>query len=94
LKAYGTGYSWNKIYEANKELIGKNPSVLSTGVKLVLPASEVATTEYTVVRGDNLWNISVKMCGTGFAWESIAAVNNLPNPRIIQPGIVLKVQCK
>ncbi len=37
LRAYGDGYAWTKIYNANKKLIGSNPSVLFTGVELSLP---------------------------------------------------------
>ena len=37
LRAYGDGYAWTKIYNANKKLIGSNPSVLYTGVELSLP---------------------------------------------------------
>jgi LysM repeat protein len=36
-KIYGNGNLWNKIYEANKKLIGKNPNKIQVGMKLVIP---------------------------------------------------------
>lgn len=37
VRAYGDGYAWTKIYNANKMKIGKNPSLLYSGVELTLP---------------------------------------------------------
>ncbi|PWU23563.1 hypothetical protein C5B42_02510 [Candidatus Cerribacteria bacterium 'Amazon FNV 2010 28 9'] len=37
LTEYGSGYSWVKIYSANKKLIGKNPGVIRPGMQLSLP---------------------------------------------------------
>lgn len=37
VRAYGDGYAWTKIYNANKKVIGKNPSILYSGVELSLP---------------------------------------------------------
>lgn len=37
VRAYGDGYAWTKIYNANKKAIGKNPNVLFSGVELNLP---------------------------------------------------------
>lgn len=37
LRAYGDGYAWTKIYNANKKVIGANPSRLYAGVELTLP---------------------------------------------------------
>jgi len=34
---YGDGAKWNKIYEANKKTIGKNPDKIYPGQKLVIP---------------------------------------------------------
>jgi len=41
---------------------------------------------YTVVKGDNLWNISVRAYGDGFKWTEIAKANNLTNPGLIHSG--------
>jgi nucleoid-associated protein YgaU len=44
---------------------------------------------YTVIKGDNLWNIAVRAYGDGFRWTDIARANNLANPRMIFSGNVL-----
>lgn len=43
---------------------------------------------YTVVSGDNLWNIAVRAYGDGFRWKEIAQANNLINPSLIHRGNV------
>jgi len=37
VNTYGDGYQWSKIYQANKTLIGRDPDLLISGAKLVLP---------------------------------------------------------
>lgn len=44
---------------------------------------------YTVVHGDNLWNIAVAKYGNGYKWVDIAKANNLANPSLIHAGNVL-----
>lgn len=52
--------------------------------------SQVPTAgEYTVVAGDNLWQIAVKSYNDGYKWVEIARANNLANPNLIHPGNVL-----
>lgn len=46
---------------------------------------------YTVIKGDNLWNIAVRAYGDGFRYEDIARANNLANPRMIFSGNVLQI---
>jgi nucleoid-associated protein YgaU len=36
-KAYGDPSKWDKIYQANKALIGPNPNLIKPGQKLVIP---------------------------------------------------------
>lgn len=43
-------------------------------------------TTYTVVHGDNLWDIAVKEYGDGYKWTDIAKANKLTNPSIIHAG--------
>ncbi len=50
--------------------------------------------KYTVVSGDNLWNISVKFYGNGFEWKKIAEANKLSNPRVIHKGNILTIPAK
>jgi nucleoid-associated protein YgaU len=92
-QAYGSGYQWPQIYAANKAVI-KNPGILYAGTQITLPKLNTQLTTYTVVSGDNLWNISLKYCGSGFTWTKIATDNTLPNPRLIQPGLKLNIICK
>jgi len=37
LRAYGDMYAWEKIYEANMELIGSNPNSIEVGQVLTIP---------------------------------------------------------
>jgi nucleoid-associated protein YgaU len=46
---------------------------------------------YAVVRGDNLWKISVRAYQDGFKWTEIAKVNKLVNPNLIHPGNILEL---
>ncbi len=105
-KIYSSGYNWvdiarvnglanpNLIYSGNRLIIpnvqakiittGKVQNVISTG-------SAISTNTYTVVQGDNLWEIAVRAYGDGFNWTKIAKVNNLANPNIIHSGNILKI---
>jgi len=37
LRAYGDMFAWEKIYEANKEVIGSNPHLIKPGQVLIIP---------------------------------------------------------
>ncbi len=37
VRSYGDGFAWNKIYTANRELIGNNPSLVEAGMVLTIP---------------------------------------------------------
>ncbi len=39
-KSYGNRSNWKRIYEANKAIIGSNPSALKVGMRLTIPASK------------------------------------------------------
>lgn len=43
---------------------------------------------YTVVGGDNLWDIAVRAYGDGYKWVEIAEANDLINPNLIHRGNV------
>ena len=101
-KYYQSGYNWVTIVSENKL---SNPNHILEGQMLNIPKAEAikaeeakisaiatgAKTTYTVVRGDNLWNIATREYGNGFAGVEIANANNLVNPRIIHAGNVLKL---
>ncbi len=46
---------------------------------------------YVVLKGDNLWTISVRAYGDGYQWTKIAQANNLTDPSLIHSGNVLKI---
>lgn len=63
----------------------------TAGTKPTTLSQTSSEQSYTVVHGDNLWNISVKFYGSGYNWKMIATANNLVNPRVIHAGNVLKI---
>lgn len=46
---------------------------------------------YTVVEGDWLSKIAGRAYGDIFAYDKIAKANNIPNPDLIEPGMVLTI---
>lgn len=101
-KNYGSGYNWVDIAKENNL---KNANILRAGQELKLPkvavkevvkevAVEVKTiTEdsYTVVKGDNLWEISVRAYGDGYKWVEVAKANEIVSPNYIEIGQKLKL---
>lgn len=101
--SFGSGYNWVDIKKANNltsenievgqelvipEVSPKQP----TSTKLVSTVSTTGTISgdtYTVVKGDDLWNIAVRAYGDGYKWTEIAKANNLVNPNLIHSGNVL-----
>jgi nucleoid-associated protein YgaU len=99
-KFYSSGYNWVDIAKENSLI---NADYLLVGQELVLPKTtvrepaekiaeqEISSDEYTVVKGDNLWNIAVRTYQDGYQWVKIAHENNLSNPDLIHPGNILKL---
>lgn len=46
---------------------------------------------YTVKNGDCLWNICKQYLGDGSKYPEIAKLNNISNPNLIYPGMVIKL---
>ncbi len=106
-KYYNSGFNWvdiarvNGITDPAKITVGQKltiPNVQvrqpSTGTATITPVITVNRIEgnsYTVVRGDNLWDISVRAYGDGFQWTKIAQANHLANPRLIHAGNVFTI---
>jgi nucleoid-associated protein YgaU len=100
---YKSGYNWIDIQDANNlanpDLIeaGETLTIPNVPAKVVAtPAISAASTNgkakdasYTVVHGENLWNIAEHEYGTGYKWVDIAQANHLENPSIIHAGNVL-----
>ncbi|MEJ2619997.1 MAG: FecR domain-containing protein [Candidatus Thiodiazotropha sp.] len=49
---------------------------------------------YTVVDGDNLWDFSVKHLDNVMRYEQLGKLNNIKNPKRLQPGSWLRVPMK
>jgi Uncharacterized protein containing LysM domain len=52
----------------------------------IVATATIKVKQYTVVSGDNLWNIARKYYGDGNRYTEIARANNLSNPSLIYPG--------
>lgn len=102
-KYFESGYNWVDIAKENNLF---NPDYLEVGQTLSIPKAEkrlpvtgeptpaapsISGEAYTVVRGDNLWNIALRAYGDGFAWTKIAEANNLANPDLIHAGNVFTI---
>ena len=100
-KNYNSGHKWVEVAKANNLT---NPDYLTEGQVLTLPElsnpsinGNGANTEsilggsYTVVTGDNLWDISVRAYGDGYQWTKLASQNQLANPDLIYAGNVLSL---
>lgn len=102
---YGDGFKWvdiateNKIanasiIEVDQELIIPDleqqvDEQIETATKSAESDTETITENYTVVYGDSLWKIAVKVYGDGYKWVEIARENKIATPNIIYPGNIL-----
>jgi len=96
----------NNMKNPNQLLVGQKLTIPNVPAKKPLvevakiqtpKASEQITVNpitentYTIVKGDNLWNISVRAYQDGFKWPEIAEVNKIANPSMIHPGNILTI---
>lgn len=104
---YTSGYNWKEIARVNnlenagnitvgqKLTIPKveviQPVATASKVTPVVTSMAITGDKYTVLRGDNLWTISVRAYGDGYRWKGIATANKLANPRLIHTGNVLSI---
>ena len=98
IKFYGNGFNWVDISTENKIA---NPDILLAGQELTIPIvpakispeekalEPISGNSYQVVKGDSLWEISVRAYQDGYKWPQIAKANNLANPDLIHPGNTL-----
>lgn len=54
---------------------------------LLLAALPVMAAEIIVQPGDTLWKIAARELGSGHRWSELAAVNQLPEPYLLEPGM-------
>ena len=101
VKHYNSGYNWATIAKANNI---SDPDHIEAGQKLTIPEAEAikpegdisaaetaVPKEYTVTKGDSLWNIAEREYGSGYEWVRIAQANNLANPDVIHTGNLLQL---
>ncbi len=69
---------------------GSTPSGSTSNIQ----AGKIVGDVYTIQKGDNLWNISIRAYGDGYKWVEVAKANNLSNPNLIYPGTSLKLPRK
>ncbi len=92
----------NKINRPDQILVGQELVIPNVPAKQPLVAkpqvdqstevgAAISGSQYTVVKGDTLWKISVRAYQDGFKWQEIAQANHLTNPNIIHPGNVLTI---
>jgi hypothetical protein len=65
------------------------PSLVAVTPTPEIPAAAPARPEaqrVTVRRGDSLWSLALRHCGSGAAWPGLAAANRLAAPWTLQPG--------
>lgn len=104
---YKSGYNWVDIARANELenpgliYVGTKLEIPKVQPKIIVANGEktfeqtaknsITGSPYTVEKGDNLWEISVRAYGDGFRWVDIAKANNLVNPNLIHPGNIFKI---
>ena len=105
VKFFGYGYNWvdisqeNNLTSPNMLEVGQELSIPNVEAKKPLLAENKETQitntidgdSYTVEKGDNLWNISVRAYQDGYKWVEIAKANNLSNPDFIYSGNTLSI---
>lgn len=90
-----------KITEINIKIIAiptpesmpsPKPILEITPVPAPVLAPEPVLTKYIVKEGDNLWNISKKLYGSGVGWKILYEQNQLENPNLIRPNDILIIK--
>jgi LysM repeat protein len=84
----GEGSRWSEIYHLNQASLGNHPELLHAGSHLQMPAREIASADYIVKPGDNLWTISQHHLGGGEHWSELLKANHgtLIHGSLIHPG--------
>lgn len=102
---YGSGYNWVDIAQANTlnnaNLLTSGQVLTLPRVAVREPATtrieeqkqavSITSSEYTVQKGDSLWDIAIRAYNDGYRWTKIALENKLENPNVIHPGNTLRL---
>ncbi|HVF69663.1 MAG TPA: LysM peptidoglycan-binding domain-containing protein [Xanthomonadales bacterium] len=59
-----------------------------------LQSERITTGNYTIKKGDTLWDIAVRAYGDGYKWKDLARTNKLSNPDLILEGTKLNLPRK
>ncbi len=104
--SFGSGYNWVDVKSANDltsetleigqkliipDVSPREPTATRETTKITQANESVTSNTYTVVSGDNLWDIAVRAYGDGYKWVEIANANSLENPNLIHIGNVLSL---
>lgn len=90
-------FKWGKKKEESKaDKAAANPPKVDSTTTTPTPTptpqeAAPAARTYTVRAGDTLWDIAVKYYGDGRQYTKIARANNIPDPNMINIGIVLTI---
>ena len=89
---YADPLKWKRIYRANRELI-QDPNLIYPDWELTIPRDWPHM--YTVGMGESLWRIAGywEIYGDSTKWTVLYEANSdqISNPDVIQPGMVLAV---
>ena len=67
------------------------PTVVRTTKQVSKEVQQENVINYTVKKGDTLWEIAKQYLGSGTKYPQIASENNIKNPNLIYPGQVFKI---
>lgn len=87
-KYYNDGSKFEELAKNNNIF---NPDLIEAGQILNIAKTDITGDTYTVAEGDWLSTIAGRAYGDIYAFEKIAQANNIQNPDILEPGMVLKI---
>lgn len=90
------GMTWERLYAANRALIGSNPNALRVGMRLVIPVTgtDAGRVSRTVVRRGESLSLIAGRLGHGMTWQRLYAANKGAigaNPNALRVGMSLVV---
>lgn len=104
---YKSGYNYvdiakvNNLANANVLTVGqqltipkvevRQPLTIANATTPVITQSRITGNSYMVVKGDSIWEISVRAYGDGYQYQKIVMANHLTNPSLIFSGNKLTI---